>query len=238
MHELEDIQKRIVRGMCEMRISTPYLGLLSELGIWPVEQLIQYRQILLLHNIITSKEERLIKEIVEDQILYPWEGCWFEGIEKTCRMYEVNVEEIRTWTKYQCKREIKSKVEEKIKKDFQDKKDEMTKLRFIENVGRKTYIEELDYEDSITILKLRLNMIETKCNYKGNFVGNLNCAMCKNVEDTTEHLLECPEFELSRRGIKIEDLDIHNPSETLAKYVRCMIEFRKEKGFQIKFGKQ
>ena len=83
---LWDIQKRIVRGMCEMRISTPYIGLLSELGIWPVEQLIQYRQILLLHNIITSKEERLIKEIVEDQILYPWEGCWFEGIEKTCRM--------------------------------------------------------------------------------------------------------------------------------------------------------
>ena len=40
MHELEDIQKRIVRGMCEMRISTPYLGLLSELGIWPVEHLI------------------------------------------------------------------------------------------------------------------------------------------------------------------------------------------------------
>ena len=114
----------------------------------------------------------------------------------------------------------------------------MTKLRFIENVGRKTYIEELDSEDSITILKLRLNMIETKCNYNRNFVGNLNCAMCKNVEDKTEHLLECPEFELSRRGIKIEDLDIHNPSETLAKYVRCMIEFRKEKGFQIKFGKQ
>ena len=110
----------------------------------------------------------------------------------------------------------------------------MTKLRFVENVERNKYIEELDYEDSITILKLRLNMIETKCNYKE---GNLNCAICKQTEDKTEHLFDCPEFEMSRRGIKIEDLDIHNPSELLAKYVRRMIEFRKEKGFQIKFGR-
>ena len=238
MNELEDIQKRIVRGMCEMRISTPYIGLLSELEIWPVEQIIQYRQVTLLHNIITSDKERLIREIIEDQILYPWEGCWFEGVHKTCTLYNVTIEEIRSWTKYQCKREMKSRVEEKIKNNFQEKKKEMTKLRFVENVERKKYIEELDYEDSITILKLRLNMIETKCNYKGNFVGNLNCAICKQTEDKTEHLFDCPEFEMSRRGIKIEDLDIHNPSELLAKYVRRMIEFRKEKGFQIKFGSQ
>ena len=236
MEELEKIQKNIVQGMCEMRRSTPYLGLLAELGIWPVKHLIGYKQIMLLHNIITSKDGRLIKEIIEDQILHPWEGCWYEGVEETCREYEVKVEEIRTWSKYKCKREIRRKVEKKIQKEFEERKEEMTKLRFVENVERKKYIEELEYSESITLLRLRLNMIETKCNYKGNFVGNQKCHFCSS-EDTTEHLLECPEFEWSREGIKNEELDIHNPGEILAKYVRRIIKLREEKGFQIKFGK-
>ena len=58
-----------------------------------------------------------------------------------------------------------------------------------------------------------------------------------NKDDTTEHLLECPEFECSRQGIKNEDLDIHNPGEILAKYVRQIVKFREEKGFEMKFGK-
>ena len=41
----------------------------------------------------------------------------------------------------------------------------------------------------------------------------------------------------SREGIKNEELDIHNPGEILAKYVRRIIKLREEKGFQIKFGK-
>ena len=150
MEELESMQKRIVCGMCEMRRSTPYVcgmcemrrstpyvGLLAELGIWPVEQLIQYKQVRLLHNIITSKDGRLIKEIIEDQIDNPWEGCWYEGVETTCRTYGVTVEEIREWSKYKCKREMKKRKQERIDSDFQEKKTMMTKLRFIKITERK-----------------------------------------------------------------------------------------------------
>ena len=237
MEELENMQKRIVCGMCEMRRSTPYVGLLAELGIWPVEQLIQYKQVRLLHNIITSKDGRLIKEIIEDQIEHPWEGCWYEGVETTCRTYGVTVEEIREWSKYKCKREMKKRIQERIESDFQVKKTTMTKLRFIESTERKKYLEELDYEDSITILKLRLNMVETKCNYKGNFKENQNCHFCDDL-DKTEHLMECAEFDWSREGIKIQDLDLGNPCETLAKYVRMTIKLREDKGFKIKFGNE
>ena len=120
--------------------------------------------------------------------------------------------------------------------EFEERKVEMTKLRFIENAERKKYIEELEYNESITLLKLRLNMLETKCNYKGNYKESQKCHFC-NDDDTTEHLLECPEFEYSRQGIKNEDLDIHNPGEILAKYVRQIVKLREEKGFEMKFGK-
>ena len=237
MEELESLQKRIVCGMCEMRKSTPYVGLLAELGIWPVEQLIQYKQVRLLHNIITSKDGRLIKEIIEDQIKHPWEGCWYEGVETTCRTYGVTVEEIRKWSKYKCKSEMKKRIQEKIESEFQKKKTTMTKLRFIESTERKKYLEELDYEDSITMLKLRLNMVETKCNYKGNFKENQKCHFCDDL-DKTEHLMECAEFDWSREGIKTQELNFQNPCETLAKYVRMTIKLREDKGFKIKFGNE
>ena len=237
MMELENMQKKIVRGMCEMRRSTPYVGLLAELGIWPVEQLIQYKQVMLLHNIITSKDGRLIKEIIEDQIVHPWEGCWYEGVEVTCRTYGVTVDEIRKWSKHKCKKEMKTRIREKIESDFQNKKNEMTKLRFIENTERKKYLEEMDYEDSITLLRIRLNMVETKCNYKGNFLENQKCHFCEEL-DKTEHLLECAEFGWFRNGIKNDDLDVHNPTETLAKYIKIMIKLREDRGFKIKFGNE
>ena len=133
---------------------------------------------------------------------------------------------------------MERRVKERIQNDFQKTRTEKTKLRFIENVGKKEYIEKVEYTDCITIIKIRLNMIETKCNFKGNFRGDIKCHICKGSDDTTEHLLECPEFEWTREGFKKEDLDILNPCETLAKYVRHNIKLREENGSKIEFGKE
>ena len=235
MEELEMMQKRILRGMCELPKSTPYMGLLAELGIWPVEQLIHYRQIMLLHNILNSDENRLLRQLIEDQIFETWSGCWYEGIKVTCEKYGIELENIRTWSKYQCKRIVKERIREHILELFQESKQEMTKLRFIEEFGKKKYLEELDYKDSITVLKTRLNMIETKGNYRGKFSENLLCQICKNDRDTTEHLFVCQSFH-ERLYMRSEDMDLKNPTENLAKFVRCMIKRREDLGFSIKFG--
>ena len=61
MNRLEEMQRKILRSICEQRITTPYIGLLAEIGIWPIEQVIEQRKLMLYHNIITSKGERTIK---------------------------------------------------------------------------------------------------------------------------------------------------------------------------------
>ena len=76
LRELEEIQGTI----CEQRKTTPYFGLLAELGIWTIEKQIEYKKNMLLHNILTSNGDRLIKEIVEDQIKDTWPGCWTEHV--------------------------------------------------------------------------------------------------------------------------------------------------------------
>ena len=66
-----------------------------------------------------------------------------------------------------------------------------TKLRFVNNSTQEQYLEELEFQDSIKMIKIRLNMIEVKCNYKTNYANNKKCELCKEQEDTTEHLIEC-----------------------------------------------
>ena len=46
-----------------------------ETGIWPIEQLFEYRRITTLKNIIDSDDKRLIQEIIDDQIRNTFKGC-------------------------------------------------------------------------------------------------------------------------------------------------------------------
>ena len=84
------MQGVIIKSICGQMISTPYLGIFAETGIWPVLQLLEYKQLLLLHNIINTQQERLITEIVKEQINNPYEGCWMENVNKTLQKYEIN----------------------------------------------------------------------------------------------------------------------------------------------------
>ena len=223
MEELEKMQRRVVCGMCELPKTTPYIGLLAELGIWPVEQQLHYRQIMLLHNILQSDDNRLLKELVEDQIYETWNGSWYEGIKTTCDKYGIELNDIRTWSKFQCKHITKRRIEDRIQELFQESKQEMRKLRFIQEFGKKKYLDDLEYQDSITMLKVRLNMIETKCNYKGNFKENEMCQICQAERDTTEHLLVCQNFQTEIQYMSSEDMNIEYPKLASAiSHVYCI----------------
>ena len=67
------------------------------------------------------------------------------------------------------------KSEKVIQKKFEDAKKEMSKMRFSKSFEIKNYIDKVNYDECVTLLKLRLNMIETKCNYKGKFQNDLSC---------------------------------------------------------------
>ena len=58
--ELEEIQGILPRKICEQRKTTPYFGLLAEFGIWTIKKQIEYKNIMLLHNILTSNDDRLL----------------------------------------------------------------------------------------------------------------------------------------------------------------------------------
>ena len=79
------------------------------------------------------------------------------------------------------------------------------------NECNKEYMSKLNFNEARMIFLLKSNMIETKANFKGQFLNNLKCEICGKEEETTQHLFECDGYMEIRRNIIIED----TPMKTL-----------------------
>ena len=62
MNEIEKIQGRALKRISNLPISTSKIGLIMETGIWPAKQRIQYRIMMLYHNIMNSDHKREAKK--------------------------------------------------------------------------------------------------------------------------------------------------------------------------------
>ena len=66
-------------------------------------------------------------------------------------------------------------------------------------------------------MKARLNMLELKANFRGKY-GDALCDLCKNNEDSTEHLFECEKL-ISLLGQKLPVDSIRAPNKSLSEYL-------------------
>ena len=77
--QLETWQHRILKGITEQRDKTPCFGLKAELGIWPVKNQIEYRKLMLLHRILHTKKDTLLKQIIRSQIQNTFSKAFYNG---------------------------------------------------------------------------------------------------------------------------------------------------------------
>ena len=77
---MEVIQGKIIRKQLKIPTSTPYWGILSELGIWPIRWQITYKKSMLLQSIVTSDDQRAAKHIVMEQMRTDQKGCWYSEV--------------------------------------------------------------------------------------------------------------------------------------------------------------
>ena len=58
IQNVEKIQGKALKRIFSLSITTPYIGLIIETGVWPAEQRINYSSLILYHNIINSSKDR------------------------------------------------------------------------------------------------------------------------------------------------------------------------------------
>ena len=91
-------------------------------------------------------------------------------------------------------KKVKGKAIDRIRKRMKEDVQEKTKCRTLWNGKweRKQYIKKCESNTIKDVIKIRLHMWNTKCNYKRN-ESDTTCPLCKTEEDTTEHIMVCQE---------------------------------------------
>ena len=197
--QLEKIQSECLKRILNLPVSTPYYGILMETGLWPLQNLVWYRKLMLYHSIVKSKEKRLAKIVWTQQHRYDMPNSFDYNIKKICKTLGLNCEPsfIGTLLKSTRKRSVKSSIVSYLQTKLHPMVQSMTKLRFIKEdpLIRKYYIEYFPSHFACIIMYIRLNMCKAKENYRKKDIA-APCRLCQEVEETTEHMLMCPAIEL------------------------------------------
>ena len=225
---LEKSQYQIMRTLFNLPSNITYNGLLFEVGQWRVKDLIFYKRMMLLHNILHSSPFRIIRRIILDQDSHPFPNCWLETLKNEAkeRGYIIMIEAIQQRPKVSFKKEIKKHIEKLVIKEL--KQENSTKMRTTlkTEYGGKKYIEDgnLTSSEIAEVIKIRLHMIELNENFRKD---ERPCQFCEEHKESTEHvLLECEKIEFIRKdiirnkNIEFEDSSTENVKDLLMIYKR------------------
>ena len=211
--KLESIQQKSLCTLLGLPKTTPYVGLLNEVGIWTIEERLKYRKIMLYQNLLQSDDRRLAKNIVVAQKEGEEKDTFYATVKTMTRSLDIDVDSIDTMSKEELKKEIKKQIGRKMVVVVNSQL-HLKKMRFVKEqieFKRKKYIEEMDASAAVQVLKTRLNMLPIYGNYKGDLSLPRPCPLCKLEDDTTEHMVMCKEIEdsnLSPENLMEEDAEM------------------------------
>ena len=229
--ELEKTQHTILVGILELPGSTPYYGLLMETGWWTMRGRIAYKKLMLYHNIITSDDRRVVKNMIELQKEMKRPTTWHSSIQAEIETYKIELkadESLKsTWKKH-----VKMKIGERMEKVVREECLKMRKTRTVvnDNYEKKQYLSNTNLVNTKKIMRTRLHMTKIPGNYKGR--GEGTCLLCEKEKGSTEHYVDnCPNVSQLVKAWGVESSDIVSLDATkmmavanFMEKVECMME--------------
>ena len=194
LKELDKAHYKLLRTVLEMQKGTPYAGIISETGMWPFSAMLKYKQFMWFHNLVHSDNRRMARRVLLKQIDHPEDETWVTQVKKWAREFDIDlkVDTVNKQKKPTFKKNIKEKINKALHNWLKEESNQKTKLRFLreEEYTEKEYLKKCNFQKCKSIMRLRLNMLDVKANFK-NGHEEIMCTACRTHEDTTEHLVQC-----------------------------------------------
>ena len=167
VQNVEKIQGKALKRIFSLPITTPYIGLIIETGVWPAEQRINYSSLMLYHNIISSSKDRLVKQIIQEQRAQNHSNTVYDKVGTIAKELNIKLEKAVIMKKSDWKRTAKDKIQNQIQERVEKEMENKTKLRTVreDKWERKEYITTCDSDLVKDIIKIRLHIWELKKNY-------------------------------------------------------------------------
>ena len=188
--ELEQVQHTILTGILELPSSSPYYPLLMETGWWTMRGRLSYKKLMLYHNIVTSDDKRVVKNMIAVQKEMNRSTTWYGSIQNEISKYGIELE-AETSIKSKWKKHVKEKINERMEAEIREKCYSMSKARTVKDdrYEKKEYLCTASFYESKKILKARMHMSKLPGNYKGK--GEGTCPLCNMEKGNLEHYFEC-----------------------------------------------
>ena len=192
MKELEIVQNITLKRLMRLPQGTPSKGLLNELGLWSIKNIILQKKLMYLHKLINYKQENLARKVFMTQISQPGK-TWWSAIKEEAEVAKIklDLEELQKISKNQWKKIVNESIQKVQSREFQEWSLTSKKCHNLKPQQKcHTYLQDLNKEDAMTILKERLKITPVKSYYK-NMYGDQLCRICKSQIETTKHLIKC-----------------------------------------------
>ena len=187
IERIERIQAMALKQLLSLPQSTPYWALLGEIGMWPLQDRVNYHRMMLLQNMITSDDDRLGKVIMEDQRKNEKEGSCYMETKEICERYGMQIDNVERMNKMQWKKSTKMKIIDNIERKWEERKSEMKKMRHQKGkkFEKKPYLKETTINEASEMIRSRLELWDI-----GNNQGKRRKCIC-GEEETSEHIVDC-----------------------------------------------
>ena len=86
LEKLEFTQCKCLKDLLNLPKSTSHLGIIWEVGCWPMKERLEYKQLMLFHNILHSPETRLARKILQQQKDFQMQRCLQSSVDRIATM--------------------------------------------------------------------------------------------------------------------------------------------------------
>ena len=185
--QMEQIQGGILKRIFNLPVTTPYWGIVKEMGIWPMETRITYQRLMLYESMMKSDENRLGRKIIESQKETSLKVNWAKETQKLAWKFEIDLNKASEMSTEGWKKMVKEKLKKRLESDWNESQANKRKTRHQkqQKIERKSYLSQMGIKEASDTVKRRLEMLDI-----GNNLGKDRKCLCKEKE-TSEHIIQC-----------------------------------------------
>ena len=214
IEKLEQVDEMLLRKVLECPGTTPKEMVYLELNCVPIRFIIKSRRLNFLSYILREDKSSLMYCFLKAQLRNPSKNDWVQTVMEDMKELNIDleIEEIENIPVETYKDLIRSKIQEGALEYLNNQKSKHSKVLHImhDKMTMQDYLcpNEINQEEAKFIFQLRTRMVDVKTNYGGRHTDDL-CPLCKDEEDTQQHLLVCPHLdgaEVALRAPDYEDL--------------------------------
>ena len=195
LKNLKLLQLKFLKHIMRCPYSTPNVGIFLELGLLPIEYVIDIRQMTYLQHILSLPSDDPVNLLYNQQLLYTHEKNWANSIKSKLNKYSIVMDDnqISTFSHNKWKNIVKKHVEVYAFEQLNTLSTKMTKTKNIifQELKTKEYITQLHPKIAREAFKIRLGMVNIRTNFKNKYKMNTLCQKCFREDETLQHIVSC-----------------------------------------------